>query len=441
MAIRFPKFYLRPRNPAPDLFRNVPAGKRQALICLLGQTMIPDAEQARADAEWLAAIKQKFAGQAKEIASLSDDAKLAAIAELGEQAVLKSLKSLPRQARCHLGISSGLDSRFIYAVARKDDSPLATFSFGGEGYTDFEWPVSAGILSLKGHTQFNVNDCAWSLPAYERWTSIINDLPISPRIAANLAMAESASDAGPFFEINGYFNGPRISLQPRKMPKSGRSWRTAIEYTLSYCDNFNFAQFFERRTLREIYPTKPFLPKHLLPYDHQSFLPFREFQRIRPVDYGPVSYLLPFLDEAWIGFWLNAPSDAFGEKSLFNKMLAKHYPETFPDLVHLYEKEEAPIRKRRIQHYKSKLMPPEQHGRVCPHNAAEHFCFYACYQNNVSFRDFVDTSLQRLQGRGLFNDSVINDILHSFLTGNASAAKQIKGLVTVDVVLASGRLG
>lgn len=420
------------RGVAPEILKNNNKTRSRAFAQYLCLAMTTDHPQARSSVEWAVNCARQWREQGTESdwQRLSGGERAGFILGLVER-IAEDLCSERRGGDpCFLGFSSGLDSRLLHYALRRCGLALQTYTYGQPGNLDFDFSIRAAERLRLDTIFFDTTRLTWSLDLVDRMTVTARDRPISPRI---ICAQELLTRTGrPVVDVHGFLNG-RLTGGGLPSPPSA-TWSSAVAHALKVNDQFGLSSFVRHDVLEDLYPRKPL--SDLLPFDQQIDFGYRQFQRIRPGAIKGVTYICPYTDPRWVGFWLNRSFDELSEQQLYvDTLLASSVPEFF-DLAQLASEGRATTKKGRIQlmygNGKKRREFAQSQGVQAPLAATSHFCAFACYKNNPSFARYADESLQRLRSRALFHESFVDDVSHRFAGGDKHAENIMKGFLSID---------
>lgn len=419
------------RNPAPGLLWDSKLARNERLQQFLAFGFSLDHEKARSSADRFSQIKQQWRIDNPDAfdrnISVEDHAKL--LVRTASAVFADNVNE-----NLWLGLSAGLDSRFLLYVARKLGLGINTYTFGQPGYLDFDL---SRYLSreLNLQTRFFDTSCIdWPSDLFDRITLHMNDKPVSWR---QLAQSMVAGENG--LNVHGYINDAITGSHHSYVSQDIDNWDSAAMYFTDANDTFKLQKAFKGEQIRSWLSDKELVDRSSLYYGQQLHLCYRQEQRIKPGNHGSVRFLTPFIDEKWLGFWLNRSSEALADQSLYLEILGTLKAEEFFDLNLLHEEGKSPSKENRAQlfyglddHAESPV------SMIPPRNSNVHFCEYSCYRNNIGFKAFVDGSLARLRGREVFRPSAIDNVFQLFLAGRTAAASALNGLISADIAIEAG---
>jgi len=364
--------------------------------------------------------------------NLPGDDEHALILRLLTAAVQRVLSGAAADRPITMGISSGYDSRAILFVLRRLGIAPSTYTYGQVGNFDFDFCKELAPRLGVVHAEIDTSKCNWQLETFDRYVSTsAQDVVISPRVIAEKVMNESLPCR---IDLHGFLNGGAtgsFSGGP------ATDWSAAIA---AFCKR-NDAFAFQRHLgvdASAFLPRKPLAASQDLPFGQQLAIAYRVFQRIRPVPIGhPTPYVFPIEDCDWMGFWLNrSPAELAGQSRYIQFLRELRAPE-----FHEFEgMPDARLRSARWRKfYKEAHAAADGSKTVLPRHPGSHFCAFACFANNVSFRDMVAQSLVRLRKRNVIKASFIDKVFQLFTSGDILADQMLKGLVTTDLVLEANR--
>lgn len=415
-------------NPAPDLLLANAVSYGEDFLKFVALAHVFDHTKARNEAQRILRIKSDFIVAHPEwtgrlTVSQTSDA-LTSILSATYQ------KPEYQQRDNWLGLSSGFDSRFLLHGLRNSSLKFSTFSFGEQGYLDYDLPVYLSEKLSLNSLFIDLGKLDWKLELYENSIAKVNDKPIHARVAA-LDFLLAQRSGKPISVIDGNPNNALIAC------KVYENWRKTCLDFLTYNDQFKWNAMFDKDWLLALMPDKPLTDADILSYSDQLVLSYRT-QRTRPTDSSKVQYLMPFADDKWIGFWLNRSLQERRSNSLFLKVIIDLKLEEFIDFNMLAD------RKMKLSKYEQAELLYQKEGLLParPKRTAltplAQICFYSLYTGCDSFKKMIDDSLKRLRKRSVFQPSAIDHIYQRFLKAEPDAEKMMRGLITCDVALEAG---
>jgi hypothetical protein len=420
------------RGVAPEMLRNNRCTRSPAFVQYLCLAMTPDHSQAKRSVEWAENCLRDWRNQGAEPDwhQLDTAEKARFILSLIERIADDLCNRHQDDEPWFLGFSSGLDSRLLHYVLRRRRVALQTYTYGQPGNLDFDFSKSAAERLELDTIFFDTTQLPWSLEFVDRMTATARDRPISPRIVCAQELLDRIGR--PYFEIHGFLNDRLTGVGLPTAPS--QDWSCAVAHALKANDQFGLGSFFRPDVLGSLYPRKPLSDS--LPFDLQIDIAYRQFQRIRPGEIKGVTYLCPYTDPRWVGFWLHRSFDELTEQRLYvDTLLASRIPEFF-DLTQLEGEGRDTTKKGRLElmygNGKKRREFAQSQGVQAPLAATSHFCTFACYRNNAGFARYADQSLRRLRSRGLFHASFLDDVSRRFVQGDGQAEKITKGLLSID---------
>jgi hypothetical protein len=174
-----------------------------------------------------------------------------------------------------------------------------------------------------------------------------------------------------------------------------------------------------------------------LSYIDQVLLGLRA-QRGMPKDSDSIKYLMPYLQDDWMAFWLHRSEKERIGHDLFLRMITHLDAEEFLDF-NLLAARRQPLNKNeqmRLIYGKDGLIPSR--SRKTSIDPFAQICFYSLCRNSQSFKKVIDQSLLRLRKRSVFQPSAIDYIVKKFIKADPVGEKMMRGLITCDVALESG---
>lgn len=338
-------------------------------------------------------------------------------------------------SRVSLGLTGGFDSRPMLLAALDAGLRPYLYTFGQAGLVDFDLvSFLTERLSLGVHV-IDTSTMTWSLEELEEDAATTSDLPLSPRgIVANIVTRA----IGPRRDLHGYLNGALTGNTRSKSATPG----SAIDEFVHKNNPFKLHAVAppDRAPLRDLVAdTAPSLDDY-----SRLDLGFRQAQRIRLPAARGARPVFPYESAEWVGYWLTRGVEAVREQRRWIRFIGTLDADVFPDLDGL-EYEPGRLRRDRLRRIYGHgatppMVSPPRDGIVLPRNPTTHFCAYSCYRNNASFRRVVDTSLARLRRRRIFPWRLERHIIRRFHAGEAKSADQLKGLVSIDIAIAAGRV-
>ena len=336
-----------------------------------------------------------------------------------------------------MGVSSGFDSRTILSFLRRLGIAPDTFTFGQVGNLDFDFMSMLSEKESLNTRLFDTSEIAWSLDVMDRYAAHTQDYPLSPRVPVNALLDALAPHR---MEVNGHFGDSLTGIRQ----DMDDSWDKALQVFKSISNRFNFQSLFRPEELDVGLPKEPLIERSAMAYARQLDIGFLEHQRMRPLDGPNVSYIFPFRDPRWVGFWLNRkPAETLGQSlwiRFLHSLRAKEFLElkdglgrTRSTLLSKISKclYGTPTTKGRID--------LASVGKVLPSSSSIHFCLFACYANNPHFRKMVEDSLRRLKQREIFDRKFVDDIFRHFTARDPNSDNMLNGLIALDVLTETGR--
>ncbi len=345
------------------------------------------------------------------------------------------LAGLDRNLPLTLGVSSGFDSRLLLYGFRRLGTLPRTFTFGQAGGLDFAViEMLATRLSLD-HVFIDTNAMEWSLDEIDRRARA---RPLSHNRAIRYDAYRLGGDR---LLATGYLGGAITGNTIPRIPSAG--WPEALRAFCKRNDPFDWQRLMSAERVRALLPAEPFLAPTSLSYDRQLDLGFRQTQRIRPSEVRGVTYVLPYEDRRWVGFWLARNPGEIGDQALYIRFLRGLEAEEFFDLPLVSETLRSLLLQQRDRMIlgtdgRGGLATVDPHARVLPRNRSTPFCWYAGYANNPSVRRMVEALLSRLAGRAVFAPAFVTHVLRRFERGEPGAYKMLNGLLSADVALEAG---
>ena len=363
-----------------------------------------------------------------------DDDTLAQLLRTCVEMALAVARRRAPHATLTMGLSGGYDSRpLLWSLHELGERPYL-YTFGQPGNIDFDLiDVIDEQLDL-GVEMIDSNSLTWSLDDFDAEAAVTSDLPLSPRVAAGRRIDDTV---GARIEVHGFLNGAR----------SGAS--TAVELLapeqqvdafLAANNPFGFQAMLGPEHVRALLPMHVVDEQRGLSTYRQLDLAFRQWQRIKLPSRPGREYAYPYAESAWQGFWLTRPPEQLEGQSRWLRFVRSVPPRYFPDLAGI-EGHRSVTRRARLERLYSgshawRAVPP---GISAPRNPTHHFCLRATAQNNSSFSAMLTESLRRLRGRQVVDAALIDRVEQRFAADDATAARMMNGLVTLDTCLESGR--
>lgn len=344
-----------------------------------------------------------------------------------------------------MGLSSGLDSRALLHFLRLKNIKPMTYTFGQIGSLDYDFSRKlSGDIDL-GTILIDTSRIEWRLDWLEESVAETQDVPVSPRVPARKIMDATAGRQR--IDLHGYMNGVLTGFHV----KDGApiDWTDAVRQFCLANDAFGFQRRigFDASVLLS---PEPLVGAEILSFDRQLDIAYRQEQRIKlPRSGYNSSYVFPYEDDEWMNFWLGRDrEDLFGQK-LFISFLRGIKSDIFFDLDYSSGAVRSDINDamKNLFYGKKKLFFGRKGGLVDPNrdgvvpakpNSDGHFCFFACYENNRSFRDVVAVALGRLRGRDVFSSGFIDSIVSDFDRRERPAQYLMNGLVSTDIAIEVG---
>jgi len=341
-----------------------------------------------------------------------------------------------------MGISAGFDARTVLALAGQNARRLKCFTYGQPGNLDYDFSRLPVERTGVEHVLVNTAEAEWSLDAYEATVGGFQDYPLSPRVLAATLLNQCH---GSRYEIHGHLNG--VLTGPVIRGKSSEIWEHAVEAFTAKNDTFAFNGLLGSGYVRTLLPRRPFMESQRLGFDRQLDLGIRQSHRIRPVDSPATTYLLPYEDPRWVGFWLGRNMAGAELEGLFMDFIQTLSKEVFIEFDRPHA-DRASARQRRFEltygpSWQKVIKGPMAAGSGslrAPCHPTMHFCLSACYANNPSFRKMVDTSIERLKKRGIFREAAIDSAMTGLGRFDRNAGRRVNGFVSCDILLETGIL-
>jgi hypothetical protein len=242
-------------------------------------------------------------------------------------------------------------------------------------------------------------------------------------------------------EIHGNFGDSLTSGPP---PSTlDHTWQEALPVFCRKSNFFAMQSLFPPRQIASYLPPEPLIDSSRLSYAKQLDIGYLDGQRMRPLASGSVEYLTPFRSPQWVGFWLNRTAEELQNRSLWISFLCSLNAAEFPELNrsrvgdHVQAKEAMASFLYGEDNTKG-VIDLSRSTKVLPSGRNMHFCVFACYANNASFRHMVDASIKRLKRRGIFDVGFVDDVVKHFESKAFNADRMVNGLVSLDVMAETG---
>ena len=358
----------------------------------------------------------------------------ALILRLLANAVQRTVSGIGPDRPITMGLSAGYDSRAILLALRRLNIEPSTYTFGQAGSFDFDFVRDLAARLGLSHVEIDTSKCEWPLEAFDSYVATAAlDVVVSPRVVAEKALDQAVPGR---VDLHGFLNGVVTGFAG--VPSAG--WDEAVADFCKKNDAFAYQEHLGV-DCSEFMPSKPLIPEEELPFGQQLAMAYRSFQRIRPVPPGhPTNYVFPAEDRDWMGFWLNRQPAELVDQRRYMRFLKEMHSQEFHDLEGLAEDTSIGVKRARMRQFYRQAGPEHAEPRmVKPLRPLDHFCSFACFANNASFRDLVARSLARLRKRNVIDRSFIDKAYRRFAAGEKDAGKMLKGLVATDLVLEAGR--
>jgi hypothetical protein len=392
-------------------------------------------ERAKDALDWFVGCKEDWvrAGQEKIYLGLPPDDQNAFIAELLERVVKDAVARIDPARPLTMGISAGFDSRLLLHFLRKAGLRPSTYTFGQVGSFDFDFmKVLSRRMGLD--TEFcDTSEMEWSWEL-ERKAMSRQILPISPRILTMELMNRRYPNR---VDVRGYLGDVLTGSKTSKSEPA--SWAAALTGFSNNNDTFRWQSLVP---IANMLPGDAFVDANVLAFDVQLDLAYRQSQRIR-LEQEPRlgNFIFPFEDARWVGFWLSRRRKHLAGQRRYINFIRSLGSEIFYDLQECSETSRRPLRQERMEKLygaNRTLVHQARAAKAMPKSPTEHFCMFACYKNNASFRHVVEQSLRRLRARDVFTRSFIDQTVRNFESGEVQSDRRLRGLVSVDLALEAG---
>jgi hypothetical protein len=383
-----------------------------------------DGEKMLADDHWLA---------------LSPQETNAKLSQLLKQIILERLDGLIGERAITMGLSSGLDSRTIFAHLPNEGRSVITYTYGHSGTRDFDFMKK---LIARGNIQnilIDIHELHWDLGEYQENIRNTQDYPLHPRVMVEARLKKQ-------YPLRADLHGYHLLMTLADPGMRSSNWREAKGYFCQANDPFGMQALVGKEQVRGLLPDKPFMPESVFPFSRQLDLAFRQAQRIRPVDSPAIQYILPYEDPRWIGFWFSRSFAELDGQRLWIQFIKELKNDVYFDLNNSKVRTRREFKKNQnfLVHGISVLY---QKGspvlnllglKKSEPSRGRHFHLLSTYRSNKSFHGLVQESISRLKGRHVFHSSFIDDAFRSFEGGALNAADTVKGLVSTDIMMEVG---
>ena len=424
----------------PSILKNSPLARDDKFLQFLAFGAFFSQPAAQNAITWFCDCKSRWiaSGRESDWGQMNREEKYRFMDSLLVEFTKELTNDIPHDSRLWLGLSSGLDSRLLHYSLRKAGVHFKTYTFGQIGDLDFDL---SQILSERmgfATTFFDTSEIRWDLDWYDQVTALVRDHPLSPRVVTAQLLRKKE---GLYIDIHGYLNdsvtGKRATAEPNN------NWPAAKNVFCSNNDTFEFQQFFRRKSFLQHLPDTPHVDHEQLTYDQQLYLGYRQAQRIRPKDYAGMSHICPFEDWRWVGFWLNRNIPELLHQALYIDFITNLEAEEFFELQAIRKHGKPITMKERIafvygQCAENLEKQSKYIGKVLPDKPTGHFNPFACYQNNKSFRKFVDNTITRTKQRGVFRQGFVDNAMNKFISGDKRSFRNINGIISTDIAIETG---
>ena len=240
-------------------------------------------------------------------------------------------------------------------------------------------------------------------------------------------------------ELHGNF-GDSLTSGPR-LSTSEHSWNDELRVFCRKSNFFALQTLFPASQISAFLPKTPFVNRERLPYAKQLDIGYLDGQRMRPLDTASVRYITPFRNSEWVGFWLNREPEELYNRSLLLHFLRSLNAEEFPELTLDIGDTDGRLQMAGFLYGIGEgkgVIDLSTVDKKLPVGKNMHFCLFACYANNASFRHLLSRSTKRLRRRKIFDTSFIDDVVRHFQAREFNADRMINGLISVDIMLEAG---
>ena len=221
------------------------------------------------------------------------------------------------------------------------------------------------------------------------------------------------------------------------------SWQEALQVFCVKSNFFAMQRLFPRAQIDAFLPPEPLVDPANLPYAKQLDIGYLDGQRMRPLNGPLVQYLTPYRHSRWVGFWLNRTANELQGRSLWIDFLCGSRHLQFPELA-ARDVTNVDMAKKRLEIFLygrgdiKGIIDLSKSRKTLPRGKNLHFCLFACYANNVSFRNLVGGSIARMRRRGIFDGRFVDDVLRHFEARSFNADRMVNGLVSLDLMAEAG---
>jgi hypothetical protein len=394
--------------------------------------------KARAAIQWAEACRDDWANTeaAHELswAERNHEEKANFIGTMFMSVVQNAIERVDQGRKLTLGLSSGYDSRALLYALCKASRSVQFFTFGQAGNSDYDF---VSVLSRERSVPvrfFDTSEVEWNLSLLEGSIPHTQNYPVSPITLAAAYMSKLIPGR---VELHGNLGDSLTGGPP--LATIGHGWQESLPVFCRKSNFFAMQGLFPPAEIASFLPPEPFVSSSRLSYAKQLDFGYLDGQRMRPVNGPLVEYLTPFRNDRWVGFWLNRSAEEVQDRSLWITFLRSLNAPEFPELNCSRSANHAEARKEMMALLYGKDKTPgaidlSKVGKALPGGRDMHFCVYACYENNASFRDMVHASIGRLRRRGIFENAFIEDVVKHFERKAPNADRMINGLVSLDLM-------
>ncbi len=389
--------------------------------------------------------------------NFSDPVKDDEVVNLLKQALVKSFQeelSLADTSKIAIGVSGGFDSRCLYGALKKfyNAENIYSYTFGCPGQYDYEFIHKYGPRFLHNHLYFNINYINWDIDsevARVQRLGIIASYSVMAHVF--VILRDKGIDK---CRIHG-FMGDALSGGARPFGAKGAvidKWDDAINLFCKKNNRFKFQELFSHYIcLEKLLPDEPDLSiPGLDKYDLIDF-GLRQYQRIKMTGLKRDAHVIrPFSNLHCISTMLLLNNSSDREKGYF-KLLKQEFPDIFPDLIETNitnRIEYAMIVKQRINNQSTQRLvnANKKYGLnyAIPLSQSAHFCEWAAFHNNPSFKEMFLVLLKGIRQRKLFPVKLIDHIFSRFMQGSTAerrvSAAQLAGLINLELNIRAGTI-
>lgn len=365
---------------------------------------------------------------------LDDDQLRALLIEVVRDAIAASGDSPLTQ-----GFTGGFDSRPLYFALRElGESPIL-FSIGQPGNIDHDVVELVRDRSGIPIEIFDTNRWDWNLGELDDFARVSANLQLSP-----LAITRSVFDSRfPYRrEVNGFLND--VLSGDNREKGSGAKAEDPVKSFLLRNDLFGFQSLMNRELVRSVAPTSAVSADFEVDVYRQLDLAYRQLSRLKPSFSPLVTFVTPYEDPRWMGYWLNRTPVEHAGQNRWMRFVRSLPVAIFPDLAGLDLDGKMLRRARRDRMYGAKgfrALAKMPAGVDLPTNPLHHFDAYSCARNNASLQRTIDDSLRRLHGRQVVQSSLIDKVREGFAgPRDQRSIDMLSGLVAIDLAFESGWL-